>query len=353
MTSAHLPPPSLHTNLLRSMLRFGNDPAHPVSNAKTAPDMLTLTTPQSPPAAASTETEPEKRVNSDTFTVKTPSGKTLTLRRWWPLGTDPGNIPAKGPAVLIIPGYGGRTGWAAPLAEKILARHPLIYGLNLSCFDGDLTQRTPLKHTQDLLDEIKEGVEWVKKSHDGPVRLVSTSLGALAATHVVAKNPNLIDGLVLIAPAYRAAQNYLSPSFYLKTLVQKGMALLGLGKAKTISITSADLVQPDNLPKQIKRVKQDKCVLNAGLILMLLKLAYMGVFAKVKQIKVPTLMVVPGKDRMCSPDAMRNGFNKLTSTDKEMVEFPDARHNLVMEAEMLPLADKISQWLDRQTGQNS
>lgn len=322
-------------------------PAVPVTPALVTPEIVAPEVKvDSLDAAAALKAD--SPVNSEVFEAKAPSGRKLSLRKWWAKGTEASDLPKKGPAILIVPGYGGRTGWGAPLAAKVLERHPLMYGVNISALEADLTKRTPLPSGKDLVNEIKDTVDWIHQTHGDSVYIVSTSLGALASTHAVADHPENVAGLVLIAPAYRGHPSFISPMFYIKSFVRKGLEALRIMKPKEISLKNMEgPADPKGMPANIKPAKQEKFVLGTGLILSLLRLAYSGIYGKIRRIQVPTMVVVPGKDKMCSPDAMRKAFETLGSQDKRLAEYPTGRHNIVREAEMDSLSTEISDWLDQ------
>jgi alpha-beta hydrolase superfamily lysophospholipase len=252
--------------------------------------------------------------------------------------------------VLVVPGYGGRTGWAAPLAEKLLPSHPLVYGLNLKAMDADPAERMPFNGADDLMAEIREALAALRQAHRGPITLVSTSVGGLLSTLVASERPEGLSSLVLIAPAWRPSRDLVNPLIYLQSAGRWVLQRMGLRKGKHFTLPNVEPVAAPAGTDPAKAKRENAMVVTPGMMLSFLKTAYFKrIFKQMGQITLPTLVVVPGQDKMCSPESMRTGFAALGSTQKQIVELPQARHNLIRDAEIGPLSDSIAQWLKQAT----
>jgi alpha-beta hydrolase superfamily lysophospholipase len=309
-----------------------------------APKAFTLPRFGNTPLESAQPEKPIPTVHTDTLKITRPSGKTLSLRRWWPLGSNIEERPKTGPTVLVVPGYGGRTGWGAKLAEKLLSSHPLMYGVNIPYLDIDPAQREPLKHTQDLMAYIQEAAQWAHEEHKGPIIFISTSLGALATTHLLGAPQQSFptDRAVFIAPAYRPAPHLLSTRFYTRLIWNKARAMMGL-KPQNITVKNQDAPTASH-PTQ-KKKKTESYTLSPTMVLQMLSLAYGRTFQKVQAMTTPTLIVIPEDDKTCSTQAMQHAFELLGSQQKGLLVVPKGRHNMVMDPEMDPASEQIRDWL--------
>lgn len=297
---------------------------------------------------ASKTCSPSKMANSESFFVMSPSGRSLRMRRWWPVDTDPKDLPEKGAALLIVPGLGGKTEWGTPMVSEFIKNHPLVYGMDTQSFGSDPTKKGHLNHRSDLVNEIKETVDWIKEKHGKNVYIIGVSLGGLAVTHLVAEHPQNVAGVILISPAYRPARESFSPYFYLKSFVRMGLENLGLIKREPISMPYKD--DTDMLaeaPAWLKEAKDQVSALTTRSLLQMFLMTWES-FGKAKKVKVPVLGVIPEKDTICSPDAMLKGFQSMPSKDKEILTYKGAHHNIIFEKQVLFLSQTVNEWLTRQ-----
>lgn len=288
--------------------------------------------------------KPIPTVQTDTLEITRPSGKKLSLRRWWPLDSDIESRPKSGPTVLVVPGYGGRTGWGAKLAEKLLPSHPLMYGVNIPYLDIDPAQREPLKRTRDLITHLQEAAQWANEQHGGPITFISTSLGALATTHLLGDPQQSFptERAVFIAPAYRPAPHLLSTRFYTRLFWNKARSMMGL-KPKNITVKNQDA--PTASHPTPKKKRTESYTLSPTMVLQMLSLAYGRTFQKIQAITTPTLIIIPEDDKTCSTQAMKDAFERLGSQQKGLLMVPKGRHNMVMDPEMDPASEQIRDWL--------
>ena len=70
------------------------------------------------------------------------------------------------------------------------------------------------------------------------------------------------------------------------------------------------------------------------------------------EIKTPTMVLLGEKDRICYPKGTKAFFEALASEDKEYKEYPEARHNLLMELAETKTAmfDDVKLWFGSRIG---
>ena len=73
---------------------------------------------------------------------------------------------------------------------------------------------------------------------------------------------------------------------------------------------------------------------------------------RLKELKVPILVLQGGKDELVSPEAAQKIVQESSSSDKQYVLYPDAKHALHVELEdvKLDVFEKISSWMATRHG---
>jgi alpha-beta hydrolase superfamily lysophospholipase len=65
------------------------------------------------------------------------------------------------------------------------------------------------------------------------------------------------------------------------------------------------------------------------------------------QIATPVLVMHGSEDRLASVDATRRIFERIGSTDKELVIYPGFYHELFNEPEKQEVFEGVTEWLDK------
>jgi alpha-beta hydrolase superfamily lysophospholipase len=288
---------------------------------------------------------PRVHLENESFEKTSLSGKLLSMRQWWPLGqTKPEIKPGQSP-ILLVPGYGGRTGWGAPLADGLLKGHPHVYGLNLPQLDGDPAVRQPFEGSASLIQEVKDAIATLAKEHEAPVTVIATSIGGVLATLATAENPENTKQLVLIAPAFKPSLKFINPLTMASSLWTGTLKLLGFKKKGSFKLKGAE--------EDIGKAKGDDgqkknhgMAITPGMLWSFLKVAYSGRAKQAaKNLNTPTLMMVAGQDKMTNPKASKAIFEALPAPNKQFLTLPTARHNLVRDEDIVDVTRQIHAWL--------
>lgn len=281
-----------------------------------------------------------------------PSGKKINLRHWTPpadAGFAP--LPAKtGPVVLFVHGLGGTTDWMSSMATKILSQQSDVVGLELDEIGihpsgvGDFADR------QEIISEIAETVEWLSQKEGRPVFVIGLSLGGLLVSHAAAKQPKGLGGIAVISPAYKAATATFKPYFYVQALFRRiGEKLHIVQPKKTLPIPFAEdqttitrnpekIKLMDNTPNRVLKLTPQACV-------QLIQLTLVDTPKVMKKITCPVALYVAQDDKICDAPTMLETFGQFASKSKQLIVFPEGRHDLTLEAEMPAMANHVNQWI--------
>ncbi len=247
-----------------------------------------------------------------------------------------------GRTLLFVPGLGGSVKGALPFLEKLLPVFSPIYGPDLRGFGLNPLEK-PIHSSKILLEDLEAfhqavGLEQPKQ----PVLLAGLSLGGVLATLLATQNPERYERLLLMAPAFRAH----GKSFSLQYQIKNALRRFILGREAYTRLpynVDALTTNPDilNDPQYRNPPPLD---LSFDFLWSLRTLCNQSLQAT-KEIQIPTMMVVPGQDVVCDPEAMRQGYEQIpASTPKTYRFYPELYHDILFENAHSEIAEAVCQW---------
>ncbi|HEY9745289.1 MAG TPA: alpha/beta fold hydrolase [Oculatellaceae cyanobacterium] len=254
------------------------------------------------------------------------------------------NQPSTGKAMLFIPGLGGSVKAALDFLEGVSSAYSPIYGADLRGFGLNPTEH-PLHHP----DVILEDLDAFYRSVIAPcgytdLTLCGLSLGGVLATLLAARYPKRFNRLILFAPAYKPHAR----SFSLGYVIRNILAHLILGKkARTrLPYGIAQITRNDRILNDPQYNILEPLVLTPGFLLGVRELCNQAM-VEVGNITIPTLMVIPGQDMVCDPDAMQKAFDRIPgTTPKKCLHYADFYHDVLMETGHTAIIDEVLAWSD-------
>jgi carboxylesterase len=241
---------------------------------------------------------------------------------------DPGPIRVSGlaPAVLAIHGFGGTADEvrlvvdvAAELGRKALA--PLL--------PGHGTHADALAKTRFL--DWSGAAEAALDELDAPTVACGLSLGSLLATHVAVTRPDRVRGLVLLANAFWLKSPF--PAWPLAAVSRFKLKDFRMPKV------AADIADPEarrtHLTYGEHPVVAAAAVQAAGAMMR----------ERLREVKVPTLIVHGKRDRVCSVTNVERVVSLLGTPDVRVVYLPRSRHIVTRDVERELLAKELRSFL--------
>jgi alpha-beta hydrolase superfamily lysophospholipase len=250
---------------------------------------------------------------------------------------------ASSKALLFIPGLGGSVKGALEFLEKLSPDYNPIYGPDLRGFGLNLLEENPLTSAKIILEDLEAFYQQViVPAQHTELVLCGLSLGGVLATLLACRYPERFSKLVLLAPAYRPH----GKTFTLGYTIRNTLAfLIQGGKARTQlpyglpEITSNAAVLNDPQYAELPPL-----VLSPGFLLGVRDLCNQA-FSEIRRLQVPTLMVIPGQDIVCDPDAMRKAYARIPATTPKLCkEYPDFYHDVLFEAGHGDIAQALLGW---------
>lgn len=257
-------------------------------------------------------------------------------------------------ALFYIAGLGGTSLLALDLLETMLPAFDTVLGFDLRGFgvNQELAPKTP----QEQLKEVMTGAYYTVQdlgleSHQ--FHLVGLSLGGVMATHW-ATDPNWPapwQSLLLLAPGYAGHPSSFTLPYILGNAVP---GLLGLKKKLKLPYGRTDLTQnpryldEESYQEHIQALGLEKAYTSQMPIPYMLQIPGFGKsgLAAAKKLWVPTVVVIPGQDKVCDPRLMYQAYEQLPAeTPKQLVELPGVKHDIPLEEVAPQLGEGFVSWL--------
>lgn len=181
------------------------------------------------------------------------------------------------------------------------------------------------------------------RSRGEPCFVVAISWGGKIALTLERLHPGLTRGLVLLAPG-------LCPQVKPPFAQQLGIAwsrLVAPGRLFTIPLDDPELFTAT--PRWQHFIRTDALSLRKATARLLVASVFLDIAARrsVEHVRVPTLLLLAGKDRIIDNARTRAYFQRLASADKEVIEYPEAHHTLEFEPDPTPVFADVARWLER------
>jgi len=251
-------------------------------------------------------------------------------------------LPDPRARVLLVHGYAEHRRRYAELVQRLEA-------VNLECHLFDLRghgqSEGPRGHVPrfaDYLDDLHRVLATLPRTL--PLLLFGHSLGGLIALEYVRNHPHAVDALAVTSP-------YLGPAFR----IPRTKAML----ASLLSRLAPTLALPNGLdprwvsrdPEVVRAYREDPLVFGTTTPRWFTEItaAQHTLFAHAPEIITPTAFLIAGSDRIADARIAPRLFERLRSTDKQLIVYDALHHEVLNElrdVREIVIHDLIS-WLSR------
>ena len=246
--------------------------------------------------------------------------------------------------MIIVHGIGEHSGRYRALADHLA-------GLGISTWIPDLRGHGRSGGARGHVDKFDEYIQDIRdildRARDGkpagtPLFLLGHSMGGLVAILTTLKFQDLIDGLVLSAPAVGVAVPPTAVKKAAATWLARFFPRLGMKNDLDIQKLSRD---PDVVKKYIADpLVHDRVTTGCATQFFM---AIDEAFDRAGDLQLPILVQAAGKDGLVSTRAVETFFEKLTMPDRELNVFPYLYHEIYNEIEVdrETVIAALSSWL--------
>lgn len=255
--------------------------------------------------------------------------------------------PARGVVrgrVVVLHGVQSHGGWYFGLGRTLAEAG---YETHFPDRRGSGANRDDRGHTPSprrLIDDIAERLRALKDADPlTPVALAGISWGGKTAILAAADHPGLVDALALICPG-------LEPRVGVPAGERLRIALAYFtNRRKSFPIPLSDPALFTANPDGQRFIASDRLGLHAGTAGLLAASTFIDrrvrrVAARVRQ---PVLLMLAGRDRIVDNTKTLRYLRRVSSPDRQVIEYPEAHHTLEFEPDPGLYARDLCSWLDR------
>ncbi|GAC1465325.1 MAG: alpha/beta hydrolase [Isosphaeraceae bacterium] len=246
--------------------------------------------------------------------------------------------------VVILHGIQSHAGWYQNLGQTLASHGYETHFLDRRGSGKNSRDRGHAPSMKRLVDDIAERLHSLRQSDPRtPIILAGISWGGKTALLTAAREPSLLDALVLICPGIKPR---IGVPF--TTRLRIAFALL-TNSHKTFPLPLNDPGLFTANPEKQRFIANDPLTLRigtAGLLASsaLIDRALRRIPSKVTQ---PALLMLAGRDRIIDNPKTLAYFSQLASPENQVVEYPEAHHTLEFELAPQRYALDLLTWLDR------
>ncbi len=207
--------------------------------------------------------------------------------------------------------------------------------------------RGHLPHYERALDDVIECLELVRRGSDevgapAAVVLLGLSWGGRLAAVLAARRPELLDGLALLYPGICSR---VRPAWHER--LQLRLAEWAGVRKKLVRVPLDDPCLFTAEPEWQDFIRDDPLAVRVVTTSFLFASQQLEDLARSAppQIRIPSLLMLSGQDRIIDAAQTRDWFQRLGTTDRTLIEYPAAYHTLEFEPDRARYVDDLIQWI--------
>jgi alpha-beta hydrolase superfamily lysophospholipase len=257
----------------------------------------------------------------------------------WP---PPGALPLRG-RVVVIHGVQSHSGWYHRLGGTLADAG---YEAHFPDRRGSGANRADRGHAPSAWRLIADLAERLKALRDRdpalPLALAGISWGGKLAVITAAAQPALVDALALICPGLQPRVGVTAG----ERLRIAWAYLTNRYKTFPIPLTDPELFTASAEGQAF--IAGDRFALHAGTAGLLAASSFLDIRLRRarKRVHQPILLMLAGRDRIVNNKRTRAVVDAMASTEKTVIEYPEAHHTLEFEPDPARYARDLIHWLD-------
>jgi alpha-beta hydrolase superfamily lysophospholipase len=255
---------------------------------------------------------------------------------------EPLNAPKA--AVIIVHGHGDHSGGLHNISFALVQEGYIVYAFDLRGHGKSSGKRGFIKSWDEYRGDLHEFRKFVmKKQPKLPLYMIGHSMGGVIALDYAIDIGSGISGIIAIAPAI---------SYEVTRFERLGITVMGkikpdlcINKSRKFQFMTKNSALTAKFYSDSLRHNTITPGLGRGLI--------QGVSRVVNQahlIKIPFLLQYGLRDKITPPTKLGYFFMQVSSKDKQLVEYPAAKHRPFDGAEKEQFLIDMITWLNQQVG---
>jgi len=203
-------------------------------------------------------------------------------------------------------------------------------------------------HYERLMSDVVQFLTEVRHQRkqeavESPVILQAVSWGGKLAVALVAKRTELVDALALLYPGICAK---VRPTRWQQFLLRLAQVFEKGNKLVPIPLDDPKLFARE--PQWQQFIRDDSLRLQQATVSLLDASVQLDRLTQeaAGKISCPVLLMLAGEDRIIDNDATRQYFARLASSNRKLIEYPQAAHTLEFEPNRDQIFQDLIDWLD-------
>ncbi|MDX1993838.1 MAG: alpha/beta hydrolase [bacterium] len=231
-----------------------------------------------------------------------------------------------GPDVLLIHGWGSSGVMWGPTMQALAGQFRL-WAVDLAGSGAS----QPYEGVSGINRHVEALAAFCERHQIKPLAVVGHSMGGMVALKLAAMYPDLMQGLVLVCPCITGRYGFPGMSRFFRTrwttpLTARSQLLWRIAKHELVVQAATHLLFHPNRPLLMQIVRDFQRADWRSGVHDLHSMARENVLEAARQIRIPTLVIVGGRDRTVPPDEGRAAAFAIPKA--RLVEFPTCAHRL-------------------------
>lgn len=265
-------------------------------------------------------------------------GYVLNYRHWSAAAEKPLGY------VVALHGIQSHSGWFEYSSERISEAGFQVDFLDRRGSGLNEHRRGDAPHQDRLINDVAQFVRSIRhqRHRDAPVILLAVSWGGKLATITAGRHPDLFDALALLYPGLRA-QVRPTPLQRLRLKIAEQLGIRD--RIVPIPLNDPELFTGEAKWQQF--IREDPLKIDDVTVSFLLANREIDrlLLGTTSQIPCPVLCMLAGRDRIIDNERTLRILKRLASTQRTVVEYPEAQHTLEFEADRAKFVDDVIGWL--------
>lgn len=266
--------------------------------------------------------------------------------REYAAAATPGSLPGTArQRIIYLHGIQSHGGWYERSCSHLAAAGFPVYFLDRRGSGLNDRARGDTPSFRRLLDDVAEFLTWLKTT-SGPARtiLIGVSWGGKLAAALQRRHPGLVDAVALLCPGFCPQ---IGPSFSRRLWIFL-TRLVRPRKRYPIPLNDPELFTAT--PRWLEFLRNDPLALHDATARFLVESGRLDLYLRwtPQHVRIPVLLMLAERDRIIDNRKTRAFVDRFATTDRKIIEYPEAHHTLEFEPDPGVFLNDLTAWVRQQ-----
>jgi alpha-beta hydrolase superfamily lysophospholipase len=248
-------------------------------------------------------------------------------------------------SVIIVHGFGEHSGAYGNLVQRLAPAGYAVYGFDLRGHGRSPSRRGFIRSWDEYRGDVGAFVRFVEGQNPGvPLFLLGHSMGGIIVLDYALRTPGGLAGVIAIGPAIGSIT--VSPAL---VFLARVLSRIWPSFSRHMGL---DGVAISRDPQVVEAYRADPLVHDVATARLGAEMARTVEWVQMHaaNLQVPLLIQHGSADRIALPDGSRRFVAAVTAPDTEMIEYPDAFHQIHNDICREAVTADLLSWLERHRG---